>query len=34
MALPGLGLIGNRDDIQAEAERNAVSTEHPEGQRG
>jgi hypothetical protein len=25
------GLIGNRDDIQAEAERNAVSTEHPEG---
>jgi hypothetical protein len=28
------GLIGNRDDIQAEAERNAVSTEHPEGQRG
>jgi hypothetical protein len=28
------GLIGNRDDIQAEAERNAVSTEHPEVARG
>ena len=34
MALPGRGLIGSRGDIQAEAERNAVSTEHPEWQHG
>ena len=30
MALPCQVLRGNRDGSQAEAERNAVSTEHPE----